>query len=88
MPVIHQVGDNLINRIGSDVCQEYEILVLAVSHEDIGLAQGPSDVAAEFIDAVIELVVLDAVRRRERDQDLTCVDVVTDYVSDYIAVYG
>ena len=78
--------DDLIDRISSYVRQEYEILIPVVPHEDIGLAQGFLYMVAEFIDNIIEFRVSSSVLGRKREQDLTGIDVVSQYISDNIAV--
>ena len=34
-PVVQKMFDDRIHRAGSDVCEEYEILVFVIPHEDI-----------------------------------------------------
>ena len=78
--------DDFADGICSDVCQENEILILVVPHEDIGFTQGPSDMSTEFINGVVEFRVSFSVFRSKREQDFVCIDVVSDDVSDNVAV--
>ena len=86
VPVVDQVGYDLLYGIRPDVGKEYEVLVLVIPHEYVGFTQRTSYVVSEFVDVIVELGVGLAARGSKSEQHLTCVDVMPDYVSHDIAV--
>ena len=88
VPVVDQVVYYLFDRVAPDVGEEYEILVLVVPHEDIGLAQGSSDALAESVHVLVEFRIPLAVCGIQCEQDFASAYVMSDDVSDDIAVNG
>ena len=59
--------DDLIRGVFADIRQEYEILVLSISHQDVGLSERLADMVAELVKKIDIFLTVNSFRRRKRE---------------------
>ena len=81
------VGNDLSGGIFTDICQEQEILVFPVPHEDVGFTERLADVISELVHQIHEFLGTCILSRVQSKEDLTGRQAVSENVAHDVSVY-